>query len=130
MVLDELTATAGEDGRTAGKACPLLLAAVGGEPSDAAPVRKHAAADSGFAAASRIGAAARRNQSGRRRGVEGEVSEKSLENKAIPNFLSRRRPFPVCPSLWDGNGCKKTDPAEATGSILVRSGESKMEIPV
>jgi hypothetical protein len=46
--------------------------------SDAAPVRKHAAADSGFAAVGRIGAAARRNQSGRRRGVEGGVSEKSL----------------------------------------------------
>jgi hypothetical protein len=31
------------------------------------PVWKHATADGGFAAASRIGAAARRNQSGRRR---------------------------------------------------------------
>src|ERR1039458_5110336 len=63
-------------------ACPLLLAVVGRKPSDASPVRKHAAADSGFAAAGRIGAAARRNQSGRRRGVEGGVSEKSLRNGA------------------------------------------------
>ena len=31
----------------ADQACPLLLAAVGGELSDAAPVRKHAALDGG-----------------------------------------------------------------------------------
>jgi hypothetical protein len=30
-----------------------------------------------------------------------------LKNKAIPSFVPRRRPFSVCPSLWDGNGCKK-----------------------
>src|ERR1019366_7964183 len=34
LVVDESAATAGEDGRTAGKTCPLLLATVGGEPSD------------------------------------------------------------------------------------------------
>ena len=77
-VVDQLAAAAREDGRAAGKVCPLPLAVVGREPSDAAPVRKHAAAYSGFAAASREGAAARRNQPGRRRGDEGEVSEKSL----------------------------------------------------
>ena len=49
---------------------------------DAAPVRNHAAANSGFATARRIGAAARQNQSGRRRGVEGGVSVKSLRNGA------------------------------------------------
>jgi len=51
-------AAVGEHGRTADQACSLLLAAAGGEPSDVAPVRKHAAADGGFAAASRVGAAA------------------------------------------------------------------------
>ena len=37
---------------------------VGGEPSHATLVLKHAAPDGGFAAAGRIDAAARRNQSG------------------------------------------------------------------
>ena len=60
--------------------CYWLL--FGREPSDAAPDRKHAAADSGFAAAGRIGAAARRNQFGRRRGVEGGLSEKSKWGKS------------------------------------------------
>ena len=49
---------------------------VGGEPSHATFVWKHAAADEGFAAAGRIDAAARRNQSGRRRGVEEGVPDK------------------------------------------------------
>ena len=49
---------------------------VGGEPSHATLVWKHAAPDGGFAAAGRIDAAARRNQSGRRRGVEEGVPDK------------------------------------------------------
>jgi hypothetical protein len=92
MVIDQLAAAAGEDGRPTDQACPLLLAAVGGEPPDAAPVWKHTAADRGFAAASRVGAAGRRNQSGRRRGVEEGVSEKSFRNGANHGFLSWQRP--------------------------------------
>ena len=45
VVVDQLAAAAGEDRRPVGKACSLLLAAPGGESSDVAPVRKHAAAD-------------------------------------------------------------------------------------
>src|SRR5664279_4938979 len=45
LVVDESAATAGEDGRTAGKTCPLLLAAVGGEPSDETVVWQYAPAD-------------------------------------------------------------------------------------
>lgn len=80
---------AAEDGRPTDQACRLLLAAVGGEPPDPAPVRKYVVSDSGFAAADRIGAAAKGNQSGRRRRVEGEVSEKSLGNTAIRGVCSR-----------------------------------------
>jgi hypothetical protein len=40
VVVDQLAAAASEDRRTVGKACPLLLAIVGGEPPDAAPVWK------------------------------------------------------------------------------------------
>ena len=94
MVVDQLAAAAGEDQRTADQACPLLLAAVGGEPPDAAPVWKHTAADRGFAAASRVGSAGRRNQSGRRRGVEGGVSEKSLRNGANHGLLVLAKALP------------------------------------
>jgi len=89
--LDELAEVAGEDRRTADLACPLLLAIVGGEPSDVTPVRKHVAADGGFAAANRISAAARRSQSGRQRGVDGEVSERSLRNGQIMAFWPGQR---------------------------------------
>jgi hypothetical protein len=36
VVADQPAATVGEDRRSVGKACPLLLAIVGGEPPDAA----------------------------------------------------------------------------------------------
>jgi hypothetical protein len=42
----ELAAAAGEDGWTAGETCPLLLAAVGGEPSNERVVWQYAPADS------------------------------------------------------------------------------------
>jgi hypothetical protein len=40
LVLDQLAAEAGEDGRAAGETCPLLLATAGREPSDAAVSEK------------------------------------------------------------------------------------------
>ena len=61
VVVNQFAAAVGEDGWAADQACSLLLAIVGGEPSDAAPVRKHAVADGGIAAAGRVGAAGRRN---------------------------------------------------------------------
>ena len=45
LVADEFAATAGEDGRTACETCPLLLAAIGGEPSDETVVWQYAQAD-------------------------------------------------------------------------------------
>src|ERR1017187_8890096 len=45
LVAHEFTATTGEDGRTAGETCPLLLALVGGEPSDETVVWQYAPAD-------------------------------------------------------------------------------------
>ena len=54
LVADQFTATAGEDGWTAGEACTLLLAVVGGEPSDAAALWEHGETDCGAAAASRV----------------------------------------------------------------------------
>jgi hypothetical protein len=45
VVADEFAAAVGEDGRPTSEARSLLLGAVGREPSDAAPVWKHPAAD-------------------------------------------------------------------------------------
>src|ERR1035441_4506164 len=95
----------------------------------AASVRKHAAADSGFAAAGRIGAAARRNQSGRRRGVEGGVSEKSLRNGANHGLLVLAKDLPGASGSLALERMQKKIAAAANGGIVVRSRESKMEIP-
>ena len=54
LVADQLAAAVGEDRRTAGQACTLLLAAAGGEPSDAAAVWRHAAEDRDAAVAGGI----------------------------------------------------------------------------
>ena len=45
LVLDEPPATAGQDRRAAGETCPVLLATVGREPSDAEAVRSDGGAD-------------------------------------------------------------------------------------
>ena len=124
-VVDQPLAVVGEEGRTAGKACAVLLAVVGREPSDAAPVRKNAAADSGFAATCRVGAAARRNQPGRRRGVEGGVSEKSLRNGAHLGFIVTAKALLGPLRSFALERMRKRSPAEATGGILVRSREAK-----
>jgi hypothetical protein len=81
------------------------------EPSDAAPVRKHAAADGGFAASSRMGAAARRNQSGRRRGVEEEVSEKSLEKQSNTQLCAPEAALFGLPESLGWKRMQKTDQA-------------------
>jgi hypothetical protein len=123
LVADQPAAAVGEDRRTAGNARPLLLAAVGGEPSDAAPVWKPAAADGGIAGASRISGAARRNQSGRRRGVEGEVSEKSLRNGANHGLLVLAKDLPGAPDSLALGPMQKKIAAAATGSILSPPGK-------
>ena len=51
--LDELAAAIGEEGRAAGEACAVLLAAAGQEPPDATPVRNDAPADLGATRARR-----------------------------------------------------------------------------
>src|ERR1019366_1634180 len=54
VVADQLAAAAGENRRAFDQACPVLLVAACGEPSDAPALRKHAAEDRGAAVASGI----------------------------------------------------------------------------
>ena len=55
LVADQLAATFGENGWTAGEACPLLLACAGGEPSDEAALWEYGAGDRGAALRKRLG---------------------------------------------------------------------------
>jgi hypothetical protein len=55
VVADQLVAAAGEDGRATGEARPILLAAAGGEPSDAPPLRVDGTADQVVGPATGIG---------------------------------------------------------------------------
>jgi hypothetical protein len=123
VVVDQLAAAAGEDRRTVGKACPLLLAIVGGEPPDAAPVWKQTAADRGFATASGVGSAGRRNQSGRRKGVEGAVSEKSLRNGANHGLFFLAKALPGASGSLALERMQITIAAAATGSMLSPQGK-------
>ena len=57
-IADQLAAAAGEDRRTACETCPLLLAAIGGEPSDETVVWQYAQAARRAAASGGIAGAA------------------------------------------------------------------------
>jgi len=60
LVVDQLAATARDNRRTAGEACSLLLAAFGGESSDAAALWNPAVEDSGETIAIGVGESAGR----------------------------------------------------------------------
>jgi Transposase DDE domain group 1 len=62
LVADELTAAVGQDRRSSNQARPILLAAAGGESSDAAVVWKHGAQDRGAAGAHRISCGRKANR--------------------------------------------------------------------
>ncbi len=81
MVADQLAVEAGEDRRAIGETFPLLLAASGGEPSNAAAVWEHGAAYCGLADATRVALVLAdedpTNRIGRRSGrVSTETAEK------------------------------------------------------
>jgi hypothetical protein len=83
LALDQLAAAVGEDRRTRGQTCPLLLAAPGGESSDKATVRSDGGANRGAPVASGVEKPpGRKKNSFPTRPGRGEVSEKSL--RAVP----------------------------------------------
>src|ERR1035437_7045784 len=77
LVFDELAAAVGEDGRTAGETCPVLLAMVGREPSDAAAVCQHVGTDSWAVASVGIAEAAAPKNTILLSPRNGEVSQKA-----------------------------------------------------
>jgi len=82
-----------------------------------------------FATASRIGAAARRNQSDDGGGVEGGVSEKSLRNQASHGFLAWAENPRGTKRLAVGTNAKKVASRTLRGVFFCRR-TSKMEIPI
>ena len=73
LVADELAAAAGEDGRSAGETCALLLAFAARRTSEWEGVRQHAEKDRGVAAAGRLANQDRKQTSARKPSI-GEVS--------------------------------------------------------
>jgi hypothetical protein len=69
------------------------------------------------------GAAERRNQPGRRRGVEGGVSEKSLRNGENHGLLVLAKALPGASGSWALEGMQKRIAAAATGGILSSLGK-------
>jgi len=83
LVLDQLAAAAGEDGRSIGQARTVLMAALGGESSDATVVWGHAGQDGSATIASGLGEPPPGPDFKRRAGRwEGKVSEESVERGA------------------------------------------------
>jgi len=77
LVPDELAAAFGEDGRTAGQACPVLLVAAGGKPFNETFICQHAGADRWTAASVGIAQAATPKETILISPRNGEVSEKA-----------------------------------------------------
>ena len=79
MVADQLAAAAGEDGRSARETRPVLLAAAGGEPSNAAALRVDATADRVAALASPVAEPRHDGVSRTRDGMKAKVSQTQVE---------------------------------------------------
>src|ERR1035437_904584 len=88
LVADQLAAAAGEDGRTAGETCPLLLALAGGEPSDEAAVWEYGAADRGAVASGGIAEAVAGKSIQSQEGTEGCLTRP--DGKAVVNSCGTR----------------------------------------
>ncbi len=91
LVADQLAATPSEDGRPAGEACALLLAAAGREPFDAATLRGHGTADRLAVHANGVGERPTERISVTREAGVGKVSEGRVEGGPVSSFGILRR---------------------------------------
>ena len=124
LVLDELTASTGENGRTAGETCPLLLAAVGREPSDAAAVCQYAGEDRWTAASVGIAQAAAPKKTISISLGNGELSEKLVLEAGAMGF---QEPWKVGweRGAFEREQCVRRARLEANGGILSVVGRPK-----
>ena len=133
LVADQLAATAGEDRRQAGQACPLLLADAGRRPSHTAAVWEHGTADRRAGSGEWVekGDGQRRNYATREVRL-GEVFVECAENTEFPGFGFLRQ---AETAPWGGNNSSQRGKPEPEGS---KEGDwmytgmvpgAKMEIP-
>jgi hypothetical protein len=87
LVADQLAAAPAENRRTVDQARTLLLAAAGGEPSDAPALWQHAAEDRGAAIARGIGDPQGGADIGDAGGWKGELSAESIGKTAFSGVL-------------------------------------------
>src|SRR5713226_3778849 len=97
LVADELAAAAGENGRSAAETRPVLLAAAGPEPPDAATLRGHGRAD-------RVAALARGVESATGRRKPGEASGGMA--KCPGNRMRNASKCRLTPSRRRTHGCQ------------------------
>src|SRR5271168_4197967 len=88
LVVDEFTATAGEDRRTAGQTCALLLATAGGRTSDEGTLWEYGAADRGAVTSGGIAEAVAGKSIQSQEGTEGCLTRP--EGKAVVNSCGTR----------------------------------------
>src|ERR1017187_657516 len=88
LVADESAAAAGEDRRTAGQTCALLLAIVGGRPSEPAAVWEYGAADRGAVASGGIAEAVAGKSIQSQEGTEGCLT--GPDGKAVVSSFGTR----------------------------------------
>ena len=108
LVADESAAAAGEDRRTAGQTCALLLAIVGGRTSDEAAVWEYGAADRGAVASG---------------GIAEAVAGKSIQSRGTEGCLTRPDGKAVVSSCGtrigpDGTVSRVLGPAKENNYVL------------
>jgi hypothetical protein len=129
LVADQPTAAAGENAWKVGETCPLLLAAVGREPSDEAALWEYGAADRCAVASGGIAEAVAGEIDPESRG-DGEVSDKTGQEGRGQQLRDSRRGTPI-PVPRPGPGQGKHSCAGAPEQVYsVGLLGAKTEIPV
>ena len=126
---DQLAATTGEDRRTAGETCPLLLALAGWRTSDATALWEYAAADRGAVASGGIAEAGAGEIDPESSG-DGEVSDQTGQEGGGQQLrgLATGHPGP-CATPWT-RAKENIYALESLNRYTVSgSGEAKTEIP-
>jgi len=133
LVVEQLAAAVGEDGWPIDQARPLLLAAPGREPPDAATVWKHGAADRLAALASRLGEPTTGSDFREERGREAAKCRKhgSKEERLRPLGFSREARMAPSVARESTLHCKLDSQLHgaAVRSIFWVGGKWIMEIP-
>ena len=94
LVAHEFAATTGEDGRTAGEARTVLLALMGGGPSDEAALQEYGAADRGAVASGGIAEAVAGRSIQSQEGTEGFLTRPDQMWLLLLNVLHK------CPTIY------------------------------